>query len=332
MRVSVLINPKAGTVKETLIERKIREALFRCDLNFHISRSFESMTDFINDEINKKTDQIVICGGDGTINTSLQLLMKNEINDELPPICLIRSGTANDLAHEIGITERIDDAARLILEGKEKKIDIIEISSDSDKKYMLTNGGLGIPAETADKANQLRSMLQQLASDQNRSSLSQIASKYSYKLVKKMGSLVYIAMLLETLRSWEQQNWDLEVELPENKQISSAAPFILVNNQPLLGNNFLTAPYTSNSDGLVNLLMIESKTKISQLHEILKVYQEKLRESDIVKSLEVSHFTIKTLNPDRKINFFGDGEILFRNVSKLNVRCLKQKLTVMVQK
>ncbi|MEK6773620.1 MAG: diacylglycerol kinase family protein [Bdellovibrionota bacterium] len=333
MRVSVLINPKAGTVKEDLIERKVREALFRCELNFHSAPSTDSMSNFIKKELAEKTDVLMICGGDGTISTTLQILMTNEKNIEnLPPICIIRSGTANDLAHEIGITERIDNAARLILEGKEKKIDVIEIEANGNKKYMLTNGGLGVPAETADKANKLRSLLQSIAADQNQVFFSKILSQYSYRLVKKMGSFVYIALLLETLRVWQQQGWDLEIEFSDGRKIKTIAPFVLVNNQPLLGKNFLTAPYTSNNDGLINLLLIQSSTRLSQLQEVFKVYTGQLYESDIVKIHELSEFTIRTRNKNRKITFFGDGEILFRDVDEIKIRALHQALTVMVQK
>jgi len=329
MKVSILINPKAGTVKEDLIEKKISEALFRCELHFHRSL-IDSMDDFIGTEIVNKSDVLVICGGDGTINNTLQSMMKNR-HRTIPPVCIIRSGTANDLAHEIGITERIDAAARVILEGKEKKIDVIEVASNDITKYMITNGGLGVPAETADKANQLRSLLQNLAADQNRSSLAQTLSQYSYQLVKSLGSFVYIAMLLETLRKWEQKGWDLEVEFSNGTMVKTLAPFVLINNQPYLGKNFLTAPYTANNDGLFNLLLIESSNRLSQLREVFKVYQGELGESDIVKSYEIPEVTLKSLNPQRKITFFGDGEILFREADQVKIRCLPRALTVMVK-
>ncbi len=332
MKVSILINPKAGTIKEDLIEKKISEALFRCELSFHRTLINGSMDDFIENEISGKSDVLVVCGGDGTINLTLQSLMKlRNKNQQMPPLCIIRSGTANDLAHEIGITERIDEAARVILEGKEKKIDIIEVTSGTTKKYMLTNGGLGVPAETADKANKLRSFLQNLSADQNRSSFAQIASQVSYGIVRKLGSFVYIAMLLETLRVWEQSGWHLDLEFKDGKKITTIAPFILINNQPYLGKNFLTAPYTSNNDGLINLLLIESTTRLSQLMEVAKVYQGNLAESDIVKSYEVPEMTLRSKNPQRKITFFGDGEILFREADEISIRCLPQALTIMVR-
>lgn len=330
MRVSVLINPKAGSVNASLLEEKIREALFRCDLQIHQSTSSQSMETFIIDEVTKKTDHLMVCGGDGTVNATLQVLMKiKSSGHQLPPLCVVRSGTANDLAYEIGISQRIDEAARLILEGKEKKIDVIEISAEGESKYMLTNGGIGIPALTADKANKLRALLQNLAASKEIHPLMRLASSLSYRVVKKLGSAVYSAMLLDTLREWKQKGWNLEVQLPDQK-LKTQAPFVLINNQPSLGKSFVTAPFTTNYDGHVNLLMIESVGKLGQLDKVLQVYQGRLKDGPKVKSYEVPAFSIK-VRKGRKLAFFGDGEILFRDVQELNVQVRKQELSVMVK-
>ncbi len=46
VRVSVLINSKAGSVNAELIEAKVREALFRCDLRFSRPRDFDGTLRF----------------------------------------------------------------------------------------------------------------------------------------------------------------------------------------------------------------------------------------------------------------------------------------------
>ncbi len=332
MRVSVIINRKAGSIKVDSLIQKIEESLFRCDVQIFQSSSFQEMDSFILAELKNKTDAFMICGGDGTINATLQVLMKyQEADTQLPPISIVSSGTANDLAHEIGISRRIGEATRLILEGTEKKIDIIEVSSGGQTKYMLTNGGLGIPAATADQSNKLRSFLQNLASAPEQNHFSQLASQYTYQMVKSLGSTIYSMTLLKTLTEWKQQGWDLEITFSDGKVISTFAPIVLVNNQPFLARKFLTGPYTSNSDGSVNLIVMETLTIMSQLKEIIKVLRGLLKENDLVQFYEVPGFSIRSKNPDRKLTFFGDGEILFENVDQVNIKCLPQKLTVMVK-
>ncbi|WP_413290559.1 diacylglycerol/lipid kinase family protein [Bdellovibrio sp. HCB337] len=331
MRVSVVINPKAGSVNPKLIEEKVRTALFRCDLVFANSQTLEEMDQFLRQELAEKTDFFLICGGDGTINTCLQSLMGSDGDlSKLPPIAVVRSGTANDLAHEIGVARRVDQAVRNILEGQVKNIDIIQISDGDKKVYMLTNGGVGIPALTADLANQVRSGLQKVSVCPKTAGLFKVLAANTYKIVKKIGPGVYSMMVAEALRTWEQKGWELEFELPGGKSFSTKAPIVLVNNQPSIGKTFLPAPYTSNTDGTVNLLLSETQKITDHLSAFLHITKGTVGQSNFFRSFELEEFKVRTKNPARPLTFFGDGEILFKDVQELSIKCLHRGLPVVV--
>ncbi len=331
MRVSVVINPKAGSVNPKLIEEKIREVLFRCDLVFSKSRTLEEMGQFLNDEMDQKTDYFLICGGDGTVNSCLQFILKTRDDlTKIPPIAVVGSGTANDLAHEIGISHRIEQAVRNILEGQVKHIDIIQITSGNKSAYMLTNGGLGIPALTADLANQLRSNLQKVSSLPKTAGFLNMFAKQGYQVVKKIGPGVYSMMVAEALRTWEQKGWELEFDMPGVKSFSTQAPIILINNQPSIGNKFLPAPFTSNTDGTVNLLISETQKLREHLSAFLHLKRGTVSQSNNFRSFELKEFKIRALNPKRLMTFFGDGEILFKDVAELSIKCLHKGLPVVV--
>lgn len=331
MRVSVVINPKAGSVNPTLIEEKIRSALFRCDLVFSKAKTLEEMDQFLCDELDQKTDFFLICGGDGTVNTCLQYLVKAQDDlTKIPPIAIVRSGTANDLAHEIGISTRIDQAVRNILEGSVRNIDIIQISSGEKKAFMLTNGGLGIPALTADLANQIRFGLQKVSNCPQTTDIFKALAKSSYQAIKKIGPGVYSLMVAEALRTWDPEGWELEFELPGKKSFATHAPIVLVNNQPSIGNKFLPAPYTSNTDGTVNLLLAEGRRLREHISSFLHLKKGTVSQSRHFTSFEVSEFKVRSKNPARSLTFFGDGEILFRDVPELSVKCLHKGLPVVV--
>lgn len=335
MRVSVVINPKAGSVNPQLIEEKIRSALFRCDLVFSQARTLEELDQFLCEELAQKTDYFIICGGDGTVNTCLQYLVKAETDlTKLPPIAVVRSGTANDLAHEIGISRRIDQAVRNILEGQVTNIDIIQISSGDQKAFMLTNGGLGIPAVMAELANQFRAGLQKASSASHSASktngLFRFLAANSYKAVKKIGPGIYSMMVAEALRTWEQKNWDLEFEIPGCPAFSTQAPIVLVSNQPSIGNKFLSAPFTSNADGTVNLLLSETQKIREHLSVFLHLKNGTINRHEGFKSFELKEFTVRSKNPQRLLTFFGDGEVLFKEVPELSIKCLHKGLPVVV--
>jgi diacylglycerol kinase family enzyme len=330
MRVSIIINPYAGSMQMDFIKQKISDALFRCQLHFHVCDKKENLSKFIAAEIRLNSNAFLICGGDGTVNTVLQSMLKYKRKDQaLPPLCLISSGTANDLAFEMEISKRVDQAARLLLEGREKKIDLIELESNGEKKYMLTNGGLGIPALAADQANIVRQYFFKLLEDQTKLSLLHALATPAQLLLKKMGTLIYTASVLQSIKNWNSDDWSIQIEFSDHESIQTFAPFVLVSNQAIVGKKYLTAPFTANNDGFVNLLLIESTKTRDQLKELFFAFRGTMRANKNIKTFEVKDFTIRSLNTKRPLTFFGDGEILFREASEIKVRCLKENLSIM---
>lgn len=331
MKVSILINAKAGSVDTATLEKKIKVALFRCELNFYSPTSVKDSESFMRKEIESGTDYIMICGGDGTINTAIQSIipMLNESRTTLPPLAIISSGTANDLAFEMGISKHIDEAARMILEGEPKPIDIIEVSTpDGQKAYMLTNGGIGVAAETADLANRVRSKLSRLSHFSSAKSYVRLAAGLSYALIKELGTGVYATMLMWALLKWNKDEWEVEIEMPDRKIITKS-PFILVNNQPSLGGSFVPAPYTRNADGTVNLAILSGDNFYESLKTIKNAGKGLIKENAGHQSFELEHFKIRNLKKNRKMIFFGDGEILLKNFNEVEVRCLHKGLRIM---
>lgn len=330
MRVAVVINSKAGSVDEALVESRVREALFRCDLRFLVPQSLEETEAFAAEEIGR-ADYFMICGGDGTINVTLQSLLRQSKGAALPPICIVRSGTANDLALQIGVSRKIEKAARSILEGEVKHIDLIELEADTGQKtFMITNGGIGIPAVAADIANRLRGTLRQFATCPRSATAFQFLAHQSYNLVKKMGSAVYTTMAVEALRQWKDDDWELEISIPDRESFVTKASCVLVNNQPVLGRSMVTAPYTSNRDGLVNLLVVEANTLKAQVQTVVSFRRGKADKLPISRSFELSTFRLKSRDGHRPLTFFGDGEILLKDVREITVRCRHQGLPLVM--
>lgn len=331
MRVSVVINSKAGSVDETLIEEKVREALFRCDLRFLIPQCLEDTEKFAAEEIGK-SDIIMICGGDGTINVTLRCLLRQAAGRELPPIAIVRSGTANDLALEIGVDRKIERSARAILEGKIKNIDLIELESETGQKsYMLTNGGVGVTAIAVDASNRFRSTLRGFATNPKTAKTFQMLAQSGYRLVKKIGPGIYTLMAAEAIRRWDPKGWDLDVEMPDGTQFSTQAAGIFVNNQPTFGSDLTSAPYTCNSDGLVNLLLTETRDIKDRFRVAINMKRGSAHELPFSRSYELKEFKLKSRNRERPLTFAGDGEILLENVNEITVRCLHRKLAVVVR-
>lgn len=337
MRVSIIINSKAGSVNPELIKKKIGEALFRCDLHFCEPNNIDETSQFMETEINERTSALVICGGDGTINICLQTLLKFQ-KDKRVPICIIRSGTANDLAHELGVSQRIDLAARSILEGKIKTVDLIEITHQNGKNVMISNGGLGIPTLAAEYSNLFRESFRNfIESSQAESQFLKTLGTKSYSLVKKMGPTIYSIMAIYAIQAWKSQSWKLQITLGNGNIIQTHSPIILVNNQPSIGSNFTPAPYTSNTDGFINLLIAKSQKIFEHLIVMQKLKSGEVFDKRYFEVYETPSFELKILSSASKertpsFTFFGDGELLIHNTQEIKVKCLHQELPIYIQR
>ncbi|MDD4146734.1 MAG: YegS/Rv2252/BmrU family lipid kinase [Clostridia bacterium] len=77
-------------------------------------------------ELNK-FDFIILSGGDGTLNTTINFLLKNNYN---LPIGIIPAGTCNDFASSLSIPTNLVDCLKIIFSGKTLDVDLGLINDD----------------------------------------------------------------------------------------------------------------------------------------------------------------------------------------------------------
>ena len=81
----------------------------------------------------RQFDFIIVSGGDGTINSVGNILLKEEID---VPMGLIPSGTCNDFASMLNIPSKLDECLDIILSGKTKKVDVGIVN---DERYFFSS-------------------------------------------------------------------------------------------------------------------------------------------------------------------------------------------------
>ena len=86
----------------------------------------------------EECDRLVVAGGDGTINEAL-----NGIADPAMPLAIVPLGTANVLAHEIGLGLGARAAARAIVDGTPQRIALGRV----DGRRFVMMAGIGFDAE-----------------------------------------------------------------------------------------------------------------------------------------------------------------------------------------
>jgi diacylglycerol kinase (ATP) len=85
-------------------------------------------------------DVVVACGGDGTVNEAANGLAGSDT-----ALAVIRGGTANVWAKEVGIPRDPLSAARLISEGRRRRVDLgVVEAADGRSRFFLMMAGVGI--------------------------------------------------------------------------------------------------------------------------------------------------------------------------------------------
>jgi diacylglycerol kinase family enzyme len=120
----------------------------------------------------------------------------------------------------------------------------------------------------------------------------------------------------------------VSIELENGKHIETSAPFIMVNNQPGLGGKYVPAPLTSNTDGTFNIMLLDSPLLHRQAQALFDIRRGRLPDEAYCPRFETSAAVFRSKGKARDLTFFGDGEILHKQVREIEVRCRKHALPV----
>lgn len=121
--IQLIYNPVAGqkifrTRLDYMIEM-IQNAGYECRI--HRTRSNDDFEDFFDNHSFEGCDGIIVAGGDGSVNRTVNAMKANNIRI---PLGVIPAGTANDYARHLGIPDNIQDAINIVSKLQYKKLDI----------------------------------------------------------------------------------------------------------------------------------------------------------------------------------------------------------------
>lgn len=137
--VQLIYNPVAGTgVFKSRLDYMIdvfQEAGY--ELRIHRTRSDQDFEMFFNDRSFEDCYGIIVAGGDGSLNRTVNGMMNNQVSC---PVGVIPAGTANDYARHLGIPENFTQAIEALSRMETKKLDLGRVN---DRYFInVCSGGL----------------------------------------------------------------------------------------------------------------------------------------------------------------------------------------------
>ena len=144
MEAGLVVNPVAGGRAFRSIDRLEELLMKEVALKTLVTRNRGDAESFARELAGR--DTIIVAGGDGTINEVINglLLSDNTEASNKSSLAIIPLGTANVLANELSIPERIEDAVHLALTGVARKISLGRING----RYFSLMAGIGFDGET----------------------------------------------------------------------------------------------------------------------------------------------------------------------------------------
>ncbi len=300
MKVTVILNPRSANRMIPHVKATLEQNLGNALMDIEESGCPHHATAVARQAIEKGADTIVAAGGDGTINSVLNVLVGAEVALGILPM-----GTANDLAALYQIPTDLGNACQVILRRQLQRADLIRVNG----RHYITAGGLGLPSKIAQFAN---------AAKQN--------GAISGGIYRSLGSKLYfLAGLYALLR--ERQQHDLLRLRWNGGSLITRSLSLMVSNQPFAGKYYFMSPEASNDDGLFDVCLIEESDRpFKTFSTFLKVLAGRHGNSQGVKIWRAAELNIDI---EGTVAFFGDGEILSRG-SGFNIKILPGALNVIV--
>jgi len=222
-----IVNPISGTKNKTSLRDIIEINTVDAGFDFAIYPSVESGDySFLIPIIKEQqfTD-VVIAGGDGTVNQVVNSLGKMKLQFGILPC-----GSGNGLAFSAGIPKNYEKALRIIFKGKSNWCDAFLVN----EKFACMLCGLGFDAQVA----------------------------YDFANDPKRGLTTYIKKAVSNFFIAKTYPFVLSTH---GKAIKTDALFISIANSNQFGNNFTIAPKASLNDGLLDIVVMAKQNKLSAL-------------------------------------------------------------------
>ena len=231
-RIIYFINPVAGTGNKKKLLRLIREKTAANDIPFEILHTnAEGDYYFLKDKISQdNVTDIVVCGGDGTINQVASALIDEAVN-----IGIIPMGSGNGLALGAGIPLNPARALALVFNGKASYVDAFYINST----FSCMLCGLGFDAQVA----------------------------HNFAQQRRRGLITYAQQTIAHFFSAKPYAFDI---VNQGKSFHTSAYFISIANSNQFGNRFTIAPRASLSDGLLDVVVVKKMSKLKMLWAVFK--------------------------------------------------------------
>ena len=283
--VCLIVNPHAGGGRALRLLPGVEAALRGQGRSFRVEPT--TSMQHARQLARSACDNGEICaamGGDGIVGA-----VAGELRDGAGLLAVVPGGRGNDFARKLGIPFDPVEAVALLETGEEKRVDLAE--ADGTTYLGILSAGID-------------------------SDVSRIALETRLKL----GTFVYTYGVLRAIAGWKQAAWDVTID---GEPASFEGFSVAVANSGVFGGGMYLAPDAELDDGLLEIVMISSQTKLRYLRGLPRVFKGTHLQDPAVTLVQAREVKF---HADRPFTAYADGDPI--GDLPLTVRALPGSLRV----
>lgn len=289
LKVLFVVNLRSGNRDGGNLELAISEQSRNQNFEFLIYRLESSDEEKrIRKEIGEYSPNIVaVAGGDGTVNLMARILQNTPIH-----MLIIPAGSANGMAKELGIGNRIENSLSLITTGKRKKIDLLKING----KICIHLGDIGLNAAIVKR----------------------------FEKDPKRGLWTYAKHLFKEVFLIHDHHYYIVCD--DEPMIRLKAVSLTFANASKYGTGAVINPLGKLDDGKFELVIIKPFSKVHLLPITWKMFVGSLQTSEFVEVISCKKAVIRT---STSTTLQIDGEVIGK-VKEITIEILPAALSVIM--
>ena len=240
-RLFMIVNPHGGLKKGLDILEKVKPVFEDQDTQLDILETERAghAYEYAYELDYTGYDGLCAIGGDGTMHEIINGMLKRPDKRQLP-IGLVTGGTGNSFMHDLDCLDPVN-AAKRIITGRLRDIDVAEIDSNGEVRYGFNIVGWGMPTDITIMAERVRWL---------------------------GGQRYNIAAIIEVLK-YKQR---LAKVIIEGNTVVGDFGFVLGCNTIHTGKGMKMAPLAQLDDGMIDLIIARKASRIKLLRLFPKLF------------------------------------------------------------
>jgi diacylglycerol kinase (ATP) len=300
VRTKLIVNTIAGRGRAGKVLNKVQTCLARCGVDYDLIRTEApgQAIDLAHQAAVDGYERIVAMGGDGTTNEVANGLLLAAEEGYQVMLGIIPAGSGNDFAYAVGIPGNVEGACRRLAEGRERVVDVIQVTVDGESRIYDYGVGIGYDADVLLETR---------------------------KMTRLRGFPMYLWAVIRVLATDGKWPYPMHITVDGQPLSFQAVTLITVANGPRAGGGFLLAPDAQPDDGLLDVCVADRLGRLGILYFLPHAMKGTHKGKKSVTMLRGRHVLIES---ERGVPGHMDGEVLCTQGRRLEFEILPGRLKV----